>query len=112
MTVAHHERIINGATGPTPAPTGAGFNSGRFPRVRSHIAYGGAIIGAPELRLWLRNPRTGGWSRGASTNDASPLTGTNEVRDWDIGPNQEIAFQVVALAGTSPTITVDVEAVG
>jgi hypothetical protein len=107
-TSSQQQRVINAATGSTPVPTGDGYNTGRFRRIRTLISYGGTVTSA-EIRLWLRNRVSGVWYRGASTADDAPLTGINEARDWDVGQTVEFDFQVVALTGTNPTVTVDAQ---
>lgn len=89
----------------TSAPTGStdGFNTERFQRVRTLLAYSGTVS-AINLRIWFRDRNTGVWYRGADTDTfdtlapggASPI---NESRDWETGTKQEIFFQIVAISG-------------
>jgi transposase len=84
-------------------------------RVRTSIAYGGAVTAA-AVRLWIYNARTAKWARGASTADLDPLVPTTDgadARDWDIGYDQLFAFTLdsIAPSGGVPTVAIDVSGV-
>jgi len=90
---------------PTAAPGGGtdGIQIGESVLVRTFLTYAGTVNSC-TLKLWVRDRDTGVWYEGATTDDLDPLTPggaapVNEVRDWDVGGGQEIAFQVAAIAG-------------
>lgn len=89
----------------TSAPTGStdGFQTGRFPRVRTLLLYSGQVD-ACNVRVWFRNRASGAWFRGADTASFDALapggaSAVNESRDWETGAKQEIFFQIVSISG-------------
>lgn len=107
-----HEAIVSGTAAgvtatasATTAPTSStdGFGTGPYPRVRTLILYAGTVSSI-NVRIWFRDRATGVWYRGADTDafDALAPGGASAVaesRDWETGRNQEIFFQIVAIAG-------------
>ncbi len=97
-------RLSATATPTAAPPTGSTpLRSGPYELVRTLISYTGTVNTA-ALRLWVHNRETGGWHRGASTDQLDPLTPggaspINEVRDWKIGRGVEFSFQVEIVAG-------------
>lgn len=81
--------------------------------VRTYVAYAGAVTSC-RLRLWYKNRATGTWHRGPSSDDISALTpaGGNDVRDWNVGKGQQVAFTVESIAPGTATNTVRVHVSG
>ncbi len=106
-------RVITAAAAATAAPTAAtvGDRNGNAKRVRLYITYGGTVTAA-ELRVWVQNPVDGNYFRGYRTaTQALVPANVREIREYDIGSENTFFVQVVTLTGTTPTITVDVQAV-
>jgi hypothetical protein len=86
-----------------PSSTTDGFDTARFPRVRTLMAYVGTVS-ACNIQAWFRDRATGVWYRGAATDDFDALdpggaTPVNESRDWEVGRKQEVLFQVGSVSG-------------
>lgn len=106
-------RVITAATAATAAPTAAtaGDRNGNAKRIRLYITYGGTVTAA-ELRVWVKNPVDGEYARGYSTaTNALVPANVREIREYDLGSENTFFIQVATLTGTTPTITVDVQAV-
>jgi hypothetical protein len=78
-------------------------STGAFGRIQTLIDYTGTVTSC-TLKLWIRDIVTGNWYEGATTDDLDPLTPggaspVDEARDWDVGQQNEIFFQVTAIAG-------------
>jgi hypothetical protein len=97
--------------GAAPAPTDPGGSTGHFSRVRTNVAYAGAVTAA-VLRLYTRLPGGSTWFRGASSDDVSPLTPTTgaESRDWLVGAGVEclVVLEAVSPGTAGNTVAVDV----
>ena len=81
--------------------------TGRYEGARTYVAYTGTVS-ACTIRMWFYVD--GVWYQGASTDDGSPLTGTNEARDWVVEPSTKVGFTVESVAGGG-TVAVRVEGV-
>ena len=89
----------------TTAPTSEteGIYTADFERVRTLLSYSGTVT-ACVVKIWVRDQSTGTWYEGATTDEIDPLTPggaspTNEARDWGVGGQTEVAFQVISIAG-------------
>ena len=89
----------------TPAPTDAddGFDTGPYGTVRALLAYAGTVATC-AVRLWVRDREGGEWFRAASTGELTALdpggaTPVNEARDWKVGRDAEVWFQVEEVSG-------------
>lgn len=96
--------VIPPTSSSTSAPT-AGTTGIYVPmsRVRTLVDYSGTVTSC-ALTIWFRDQGTGIWYEGAATDDLDPLTPggatpVNEAREWDVGLQQEVFFQVTAIAG-------------
>lgn len=99
----------------TAAPGGAtdGIATGRFGVVRTLCKYAGTV-NACNVRAWFRDPADGAWFEGPTTDELDPLSPggaspVNEAREWVMGRDTVVAFQVAAVAGGG---TVEVRAQG
>lgn len=93
-----------------PDASTVSLSTGRAEVVRALVAYAGTVTDV-VVQLWIRNARTGGWHRAATSDDLGPLTpeNGNEVMDWYVGSNVECTFTVSSISpGTSGnTVAVD-----
>lgn len=87
-----------------PGSTTDGFGTVRYPRVRALLAYVGTVSTC-VLTAWVRDRQTGVWYRLRDTGIGdtpalAPGAGpTNEARDFEVGRQQEVFFQVSAITG-------------
>lgn len=100
----------------TAAPSGGteGIYVAQLGRVRTFLDYTGTVTSC-TLKLWIRDIGTSGWFEGPTTDDLDPLTPgdaspVDEARDWDVGNENEVWFQVSAIAGGG-TVAVRVQGV-
>lgn len=90
-----------------PADNAEGFKVAGARGVRTFVAYDS--VTACVVRLLVKNPATGAWHAGPSTDDLDALTpeSGNDVRVWDVDPGDEITFQVLSMTGDGVTIHAD-----
>lgn len=106
----------NAATS-APSSSTDGFNTGRFPTVRTLLAYT-AQVSACVVQLWVRDRNDGVWYKGLKTGDTGQLalapggaSVVNEARDWTVGRNQEIFFQLSTVTVTGGTVALRIQGV-
>lgn len=95
---------IDSASSATAVPTDY-IEVGQHDMIRCFCDYTGTVTSA-TLRIWFRDH--GVWYRGDEVT-LDPANG-DEARDWYVGENADIAFQVTAIAGGG-SITVRVRVV-
>lgn len=107
---ANPVELIPATTTASPAPdvNSDVVQSREYDTVRTFLAYSGTVTSC-VLRLWVFDRST--WYKAQNTTNTVPLEGSafgNEVRDWAVGEQAEITFQVESITGGG-SVTVKVK---